>query len=157
MLSGPDQIAVAEHHPFGSAGGPRGVDEGCQARRLQRRHAVPIGALIRGPAKPEDFLVADHFRPGVGGGVDHHDPPQLWKLAAKGLDQIEIALVLHQHQLRLAVRSDVLDLLRAARRVQPDRQPAQRHRGELGDDPLLPVEAQDGQRPASAKAQLAKA
>jgi len=40
------QVAVAQHHPLGGAGGARGVDQGCQVRRLDG-HQRRLGMLRR--------------------------------------------------------------------------------------------------------------
>ena len=59
------------------------------------------------------------------------------------LDLRELLGVLDEHDPRLAVMDDVLDLVGRARRVDAGRRAARHHRGVIEDHPLGPVEAED--------------
>jgi hypothetical protein len=65
----------------------------------------------------------------------------------------ELAGVLDQHGVRLAVVDDVLDLVGRARGVDPGGRAAGHHRRVIEDHPLGPVEAQDRDLAAAREAQ----
>jgi hypothetical protein len=151
QLRRPRQVGVRQHHALGRTGRARGVDQRRQVGHLDRGEPGVERAVRRtlGAAAeivPRQHVVADRFR-----AAHHHDPAQQWQLVPPRSDLGELAGVLDDHGVRLAVVDDVLDLVGRARRVDAGRGTAGHHRRVIEDDPLGAIEAEDGDLAAGRK------
>jgi hypothetical protein len=75
--------------------------------------------------------------------LHHHHVLELRQLGAHREQALEVELVLHQSDARLAVAGDVRDLFGRAGGVDADRHPARGHRRDVGDHPFLARETHD--------------
>ena len=149
----PDQVAVAEHHALGRAGGAGGVDQRPQLVRLERVHRLPVRLLAPPHPALEDLGERRHPRRPGHGRVHHHQRLQPRQHPAQRPEPLERGLVLGDGDLGLAVAQDVGHLLGAGGGVQAHRHPSQRHRRQIGDHPLLPVEREDAEAVPPSEAQ----
>ncbi|EAU63461.1 hypothetical protein STIAU_1845 [Stigmatella aurantiaca DW4/3-1] len=149
----PHQVAVAEHHPLGRPRGSRSVNEGGQGLRREGLDRVPVRPLVHPHAAPQDVLIAQHALRQPLRGLHDNEVTQAGQPLAQHQGGLQKRLVFHQEDFRLTVAEDVLQLFHAAVGVEPDGNASERHGGQVRHQPLLPVEAEDAQRPPGGEAQ----
>ena len=118
------EVAVREHAPLGRPGRAGRVDE--------RREVVLFDRL--GVEVPRQAPL----RLELGEPVERDDLPQRRERAANGDELARLVFVLGEGEHCLAVREDVLALLRGARGVEADDHRADRHHRPVEKDPLEP-------------------
>jgi hypothetical protein len=153
----PGEVLVREHHALRRPRRARGVDEGREALRLERRDALVEARLGHAVTRREErvpVMERERRRVGRHGDALHeHDVTQPRKRRGHALDLAPLLEALEQDDRRLAVLDHERDLLGRAGRVDAGRRAARGHRGDVEDDPLGAVEAEDGRRPAQLEAE----
>ena len=131
---------VTQPHPFGAAGGPRGVNQRRQpvGRDLlgDRAHAGGmLGQILR--ALVGEVIQGDH-PVAVTGSVEHHDLGQVGQVSSALGELLQLGVVFGEDDPRFGVGEDVGGVFGVGARVDGGRRRAGAHDRQVGQDPLEP-------------------
>ena len=150
---------MGEHGQLGAAGRARGgADHGhvvaaAGGDLLVEPARVGLGPLPAGGLDGGELEEVGHLVELEAAGVVVDDLLDTREPVLQLDDLVDLFLVLGHHQPDLPVGEDVDDLLPHAGRVDPHGAGAERLGGQLGDQPLRPVVAEDGHHLAGADAE----
>ncbi len=140
----PREIVVRQHHTLWRARRSRRVYERRQAVGFERLETLHERRIVDPVTPLEKLLPGEHHRVvHLGSPAHRHDVLEMRQFGPDCVDLLQLRLVLNQDQWSLSVVRDVLHLFRRVRDVDARRRAADRHAGEIHDDPLWPVEPEN--------------
>ena len=137
---------MAQHHPLGHAGGPRGIYDGQEIFRGDGR-AVPQEAadilIGEAPVGQQVGIGIDIAEEGVHlRTADHEDPPELPAAFEIVAVQVEELAGFNHHEGAVGLLDDVFEFMSRGIGAPGHRHRTEGHDGQIGDDPGVAVVGQ---------------